>query len=101
MNHTQRECAINPAFASCETRVPNSENIYHRILHSGAASNQFQVLRRAWVRGKSQFAPFGSYPTLADAIAARDALPIDIQTSELKPAIPPQQPTRRVQWWEE
>ena len=97
MNHTQREIATNPAFTLRETR---EENPYERIVYAGSASNRYQISRRAWIHDRAKNISWGSYSDLESAIAARDALPIDIQPSELKPAIPPHQPTRQ-QWWEE
>jgi hypothetical protein len=68
MNHTQRECATNPAFTLRETR---EENPFHRILYS-AASNRYQILRRI---AKGKYVPHGSYMTLEESIQMRDQLP--------------------------
>lgn len=61
-----RELAVSPALARCETRDVNP---YDRIIYSPAA-DRYQVLgpfRGGRMRRR------GSYESLADALAARDA----------------------------
>ncbi len=70
----QRETATNPAFRSRETREVNP---YDRIVFAGAA-NRFQVLRKAFTRGRGELKACGSFETLQEAIEARDRLPLEI-----------------------
>lgn len=81
----ERDTAVNPAFASRETRVSTSnplyghspENPYARIQYSGAQANKFQVLRVIHPRHRRvQLHTWGAFDTLQAAIDARDALPL-------------------------
>lgn len=86
MNTPVRETAVNPAFASRETRVSTSNplyghspaNPYARIQYSGAQANKFQVLRVIHPRNRRvQLHTWGAFDTLQAAIEARDTLPLE------------------------
>jgi len=80
------ENTVNPAITRRETR--DATNPFTRVIHTGNASNLFQVLRRVRIGGTSKHVPFGSYPTLEEAIEARDTLPEDMPPQSI-PVIAP------------
>ena len=71
-----RETALSQVRASRETResIPNP---FDRVVYAGAQSDRFQILRRVpqLHDNGSYFIHWGSYESLHEAIAARDALP--------------------------
>ncbi|MGB6868922.1 MAG: hypothetical protein WBD93_04870 [Acidobacteriaceae bacterium] len=87
MNHPVRETADNPAFAARETRDMTAnplyghspQNPYARIQYSGAQADVFQVLRVIRPRNRRMsLHSWGAFPTLEAAIAARDAVNLEM-----------------------